>query len=215
LCVIQHHSKEVSLLKILAKFLLSSVFVLLPAVGGAQNTLGIHDDCGFAPALKGYTVETSVWINNKLIEEVSPQIVEMLEDRVNCLNDNMMQTNASVKSLQSPLISNENLTTDILLLEDKHKQTELDLNTAETKIETLEASLHLIERRLAMAEDEIEWLTPKAPAIKPKAPVSKPTSGFIPDTPATTPHPASKKSDASKPKAPVNKPTPAVKDGTH
>jgi hypothetical protein len=201
--------------KILAKFLLSSVFVFLAAVGCAQDILGLHDDCGFAPALKGFTVETSVWINNKLIEEVSPQIVEMLEDRVNCLNDNMMQMNASVKSLQSPLISNENLTTDILLLQDKLKQTELDLHTAETKVEDQEASLHLIERRLAMAEDEIEWLTPKARASKPKAPVSKPTSGFIPDTPATTPHPASKKSDAGKPKAPANKPTPAVKEGTH
>jgi chromosome segregation ATPase len=92
---------------------------------------------------------------------LAPEIVEMLEDRVNCLNDNMMQLRISVKSLQSPLISNENLTTDILLVQDKLKQSELDLHTAETKIETLEASLHLIERRLAMAEDEIEWLTPR------------------------------------------------------
>ena len=73
-----------------------------------------------------------------------------LKDR---LNDNMMQLRINVKSLQSPLISNENLTTDILLVQDKLKQSELDLNTAETKIETLEASLHLMERRLAMAEE--------------------------------------------------------------
>ena len=112
----------------------------------------------------------------------------MLEDRVNCLNDNMMQLRISVKSLQSPLISNENLTTDILLVQNKLKQSELDLHTAETKIETLEASLHLIERRLAMAEDEIEWLTPKARA-------SKPTPGKL--------------------TAPANNSTPAVKEGTH
>jgi peptidoglycan hydrolase CwlO-like protein len=192
----EHQHEGGIAVKILAKFLLSSVFVFLPAVGGAQDTLGIHDSCGFAPALKGFTVETSVWINNKLIEEVSPQIVEMLEDRVNCLNDNMMQLNASVKSLQSPLISNENLTTDILLLQDKLKQAELDRHTAETKIEDLEASLHLIERRLAMAEDEIEWLTPKPSRIQ-KAPANKP------------------KAPASKPTAPASKPTPAVKEGTH
>jgi len=200
--------------KILAKFLLSSVFVFLPAVGCAQDILGLHEDCGFPPALKVYTTD----MNGK----VSSQIVEMLEDGQNCLNVNLMRLNASVKSLQSPLISNENLTTDIVLLQDKLKQAELDRHTAETKIEDLEASLHLIERRLAMAEDEIEWLTPKAPASKPKAPASKPkapvgkpTSGFIPDTPATTTHPTSKKSDASKPKAPVNKPAPAVKESTH
>ena len=190
-------------MKILAKFLLSGVFVFLPAVVCAQDILGLHDDCGFAPALKMYTTD--------LDGKVSPQVVEMLEDGQNCLNDNLIRLKTSVKSLQSPLISNEDLTTDILFLQDKLKQTELDLHTAETKIETL-------ENRLTTAEDEIQELkfdsritthpaNRKAAAIK--------SSGFIPDTPATTPHPASKKSDASKPKAPVNTPKPAVKEGTH
>ena len=44
-------------MKILAKVLLSSVFVFLPTVACAQNqdTLGRLHDCGFAPALKGLT----------------------------------------------------------------------------------------------------------------------------------------------------------------
>jgi hypothetical protein len=86
------------------------------------------------------------------------------------------------------------------------------LNTAINK-------LYETEHRLTKAEETIDVLNLRllaleVPARKPKAPVSKPTSGFIPDTPATTPHPASKKSDASKPKAPVNKPKLAVKEGT-
>jgi hypothetical protein len=180
------------LVKILAKFLLSSVFVFLPAVGRAQDDYFVpQKNCG------------------SLLTQANTTVVEELADKQDCINGNQIQLKTSVENLRFRMRSNE---TDILVLEDKLK---LDLHTAEAKIETLEASLHLIERRLAMAEDEIEWLTPKAPASKPKAPVSKPTSGFIPDTPPTTPHPASKKSDASKSKTPVNKPTPAVKEGTH
>ena len=195
-------------MKVLTKVLVFSVSIFLPAVCCAQNSFGFHEDCGFAPVMKGYTVQTRVWINNQLIEEVSPAIVGILEDRVNCLNDNLIELRTSVESHQSSLISSQSVAIDMLLLQDKLKQAELDRQTAETKIEDLEASLHLIERRLSMAENEIEWLTPKAPAHKPKAPVSKPPSGFTPDTPDTSPHPASTKFDATKPKAPLNKPTP-------
>ena len=142
-------------------------------------------------------------------------ILDDLVKRQDCLNAKFQDNDSSYLKIE------------IYDLQDKLKQAELDHHTAETKIEDLQASLHLIERRLAMAEDEIEWLTPKTPASKPKAPVAKPAPGFIPDTPSTTPHPASKKPDASKPKTPVNKPTPdkptapannatpAVKEGTH
>jgi hypothetical protein len=199
--------------KILVKFLLSSVFVFLPAVGCAQY--GLYGDCPFPP--RGvYTIERD-----------NATIVNDLENGQNCLNDGLKELKLDVENLQSPLKGNDNLKTEILELQNQLAQTKLDLHTAETKNETLEASLHLIDRRLAMAEDEIEWLTPKAPASRPKTPVRKPPSGFIPDTPTTTPHPASKKPDASKPKTPVNKPTPgkptapannptpAVKEGTH
>jgi hypothetical protein len=82
-----------------------------------------------------------------------------------------------------------------------------------------------LENRLTTVEDEIQELKfdsriPPHPASR-KAAANKP-SGLIPDTPATTPHPAITKSDASKPKAPASKPkapankqTPAVKEGTH
>lgn len=167
-------------MKILAKFLLSSVFVFFAGVPVWAQ------DCGH-----GY-----FWNRDE------QSAITDLEKRQDCLNAKLQDNDSSYLKIE------------IYDLQDKLKQTELDLHTAETRIETLEASLHLIDRRLAMAEDEIQWLTPKAPASKPKAPVSKPTSGFIPDITATTPHPAGKKSDASKPKAPVNKPKPAVKEGT-
>lgn len=156
---------------------------------------------------------SSVWVFAEIFAKAT-LIVEMLEDRVNCLNGNLIQQRTTVETLHTQMgwnaESNNGLRDDIHDLQDKVKQTQL-----ETKIEDLQASLHLMERRLAMAEDEIEWLTSKAPTGKPKARVSKPTSDFIPDTPATTPHAASKKPDATKPKTPLHKPTPAVEAGTH
>lgn len=185
-------------MKIFAKFLLSSVFVFLPAVGYAQDDYFVpQKNCG------------------SLLTQANTTVVEELADRQDCINGNQMQLKGSVENLRFRMRSNE---IDILTLQDKLK---LDLHTAEARIEDLEASLHLVERRLAMAEDEIEWLTPKAPASKPKAPINKPSSSFIPDTPAITSHPASETSDVSKPKTPVNKPTalvdrpkPVVTEGT-
>ena len=174
-------------MKFLAKFLLSSVFVFLPAVGCAQVDLGLHEDCGFPPALKVFTVETRTWINNKLIEVVSPQIVETLEDGQNCLNVNLMRLRASDKDLHTQMgwIADSHLETrnDIKDLQDKLKQTELDLHAAETKIETLEKNYDMLNLQLTA-------LTARRPVSKPLAP-------------------------ASKPKAPASKPTPAVKEGTH
>ena len=126
-------------MKISSKFLLSSVLVFLPAIGCAQDDYFVpQKDCGSLRAFGNTT------------------IVEELADKQACINGNQIQLKTSVENLRFRMRSNE---IDILVLEDKLKQTQL-----ETKIETLEASLHLIERRLAMAEDEIEWLTPKAPA---------------------------------------------------
>ena len=201
-------TKEEWLVKILAKFLLSGVFVFLPAVGHAQDTSGLHGDCGFAPALKIYTVDRD--------GRVTPQTVEDLEDGQNCLNDNIQELKDKVEFIDTWGAKSD--AGDIKDLWDELVQTEHDLHTAETKIETL-------EDRLSKAEDEIQELRldlpiPSHRAIK-KSDASK-SSGLIPDTPATTPHPAIKKSDASKPKAPtskpaapVNKPKPAVKEGTH
>lgn len=196
-------------MKILVKFLLSSVFVFLPAVCCAQDDFGLDKHCGFAPALKGFTVETRVWIDNKLIEEVSPQIVEMLEDGQNCLNDNLIGLKTSVESLHTQMgwnaDSNLGFRNDIKDLQDKLKQTELDLYSAETKIETL-------ENRLTTAEDEIQELKlySRIPPHPTNRKAANKSSGFIPDTPATTHHPASKNSDSNKPKTPDNKPKPAV-----
>ena len=201
-------------MKILAKFLLSSVFVFLPAVGCAQDVHGLYSDCGFAPALKIYTTD----LNGR----VSSEIVEMLEDGQNCLNVNLTGLKASVESLHTEMGWNADekkwTADDIKDMRDKLKQAELDLHTAETRVET-------VEDRLSKAEDEIQELQLEFP-IPPHRAIKKPdasnSSGFIPETPATTPHPAIKKSDtgnpkapASKPKAPVNKQTPAVKEGTH
>jgi regulator of replication initiation timing len=196
--------------KILAKFLLSSVFVFLPTVCCAQY--GLYGDCPFPP--RGvYTIERD-----------NATIVNDLENGQNCLNDGLKELKLDVENLQSPLKGNDNLKTEILELQNQLAQTKLDLRMEETKIETLQNSYdkltHLFDR---MLYDRLN--NSGLSAHKPTAPASKPTSGFIPDTPAITPHAASKKSDASKPKttynkpgkptAPANNPTPAVKEGTH
>jgi hypothetical protein len=178
--------------KILAKFLLSSVFVFFAGVSVWAQ------DCGHG----------ILWNHDE------QSVIEDLEQRQDCLS----------KKLQSQ--DDDYPKIEIYDLQDKLKQTELDLHTAETKIETQEASLHLIERRLAMAEDEIEWLTPKssafkAPASKPKAPANQPKAA------ASNPKTAASKPTTEwdvqgnpirqtlKPKAPAHKPTPAAKEGTH
>jgi hypothetical protein len=159
--------------KILAVFL-GLVFLSPAAVIRAQN----DKDCGFPPALKRFTVERRVRVESgPPLEIVSPQIVEDLEDGQNCLNENLMGLKTSIKGLDSLLVSNNHLETDILDLQDKLKQTELALHTAETKIETLEDRLKSDERWIA----EIPFLVaavrkPNALASKPQAPASKPTA---------------------------------------
>ena len=133
-------TKGEQLVKILAKFLLSSVFFFLPAVVFAQVAHGLHSDCGFAPALKIYTTD----LNGR----VSSEIVEMLEDGQNCLNGNLMELKESVESLHTQTRWNAD---DVKDLRDKLEQAEHDLHTAETKVETL-------EDRLSTAENEIEEL---------------------------------------------------------
>ena len=133
--------------KILAKFLLSSVFFFLPAVVFAQVAHGLHSDCGFAPALKIYTTD----LNGR----VSSEMVEMLEDGQNCLNGNLMELKESVESLHTQTRWNADEkkwnADDVKDLRDKLEQAEHDLHTAETKVETL-------EDRLSTAENEIEEL---------------------------------------------------------
>jgi chromosome segregation ATPase len=136
-------------MKILAKVFLFSGLVFLPAIGCAQDNYFVpQKDCGSLLTLGNTTV------------------VQELADKQDCMNGNQIQLKTSVENLRFRVSNNE---ADILTLQDKIKQTEL-----EARIETLEARLHLIERRLDMAEEEIEWLTPKTPARKPKA------SGLIP-----------------------------------
>jgi len=139
-------------MKILATFLVSSVFVFLPTVGYAQDDYFVpQKDCGSLLTLANTTA------------------VEELADKQACINGNQVQLKTSVENLRFRMRSSE---TDILMLQDKLK---LNLSTDETRIETLEASIHLLERRLSMAEDEIEWLTRKAPANKPATAAKKPT----------------------------------------
>jgi hypothetical protein len=163
-------------MKILAKFLLSSVFVFLPAVCCSQDDFRLDKDCGFAPALKVYTTDPN--------GRVSPQIVEMLEDGQNCLNDNLIGLKTSVEKLHTEMgwnaHSNLGIRDDIKDLDEKLEQTELKLHTAETKIETLEDRLRTAEEALQLLQQRA-WMpprpasSPKATASQPKAPVNKPT----------------------------------------
>jgi hypothetical protein len=174
-------------MKILAKFLLSSVFVFLPAVCCAQNDFGLQEDCGFPPALKTHAGIPLFGATARELVDGFDELeygVNKLEDGQNCLDVNLMRLKTSVESLHTQIgwnaDSNLRFRNDIKDLQDKLKQTELDLHTAETKIETL-------ENRLTIAE-------------------------FYSRIP---PHPTNRKAAANKPKAPVNKPTPAAKEGTH
>jgi len=195
-----------------AKFLLSSIFVLLPATGVLPlyaQTWSQYKDCGFPPALKMYTVDLDGRVNAATVED--------LENGQNCLNENQIRLKTSVEDLHSLLTTNGDLETDILDLQNKLKQTEFDLHSAETKIETL-------ENRLTAAEDEIQVLTfdsrvpphpasGRATANKPKAPASMPTTEW--DAQGNPIKPASKpKAPASKPRAPISKPKPPAKEGT-
>jgi hypothetical protein len=164
--------------KILAKFLLSSVFVFLPAVGCAQNDFGLYGNCPFPPH--------GVYI----IEQDDAAIVKHLEDGQNCLNDGLTQLKLDVESLQSPLRGNDDLKTNLLELQDQLAQTKLDLRMDETKIETLQHSYdmlsHLFDRMLndRLNDSGLAARKPAAPASKPKAPVSKPKAPVNKQTPA-------------------------------
>jgi hypothetical protein len=139
--------------------------------------MGLHNDCGFAPAMKIYTADR----NGK----VSPQIVEMLEDGQNCLNVNLIGLKENVKSLDTQIRWNADDVKDLLV---KFKQTELDLRAAETQIETL-------ENRLATVEGQIQELKtdsriPPHPAIKkPDSSKSKSSSSSL-KAPVSMPTPA-------------------------
>src|ERR1039457_4067406 len=70
-------------MKILAKFLLSSVFVFLPAVVCAQGP------CGWASSA------------TDIFGRVSPEKVDRLVDNQNCLNDNLGKLKDKLDNLQS------------------------------------------------------------------------------------------------------------------
>ena len=97
-------------MKISAKFLLSSVFVFLPAVGCAQNDFGLYGNCPFPPH--------GVYI----IERDNATIVKHLEDGQNCLNDSLTELKLDVENLQSPLRGNDDLKTKILELQNQLAQ---------------------------------------------------------------------------------------------
>jgi len=110
--------------KILAKFLLFSVFVFLPAVGCAQDVHGFYSDCGISPAAMVY--------------EVSSEIVLRLENGQNCLNKNLMELAERIERLHYDLTSNHDLAAESLDLQKKLEQTEDDLRAAKIRIQYLE-----------------------------------------------------------------------------
>jgi nitrogen regulatory protein PII-like uncharacterized protein len=149
------------LVKILAKFLLSSVFVFLPATGVvplyAQHYRGVLPSS--YQELRDYD---SIGVKSD-----EQKAIENLEERCQHLEDAMkeMQFNASIY--------------DAHLMVDQIDDNRKKLLTVETK-------LYETEDRLTKAEETIAALDLRLLALeasKRKARVSKPTSGFIPDTP--------------------------------
>jgi len=180
--------------KILVKVLLSSIFVFLPAIGCAQDGFNL---------LLGQISKVQRECQDKQF------VLEMkLQDQQKDIQDLAKRQDALKQAL-------DNAKFDIEFLKSMR-----DTDGVSKKLNTAVSKLYETEERLRKAEETIEMLDLRLSALEPRAsklktPVRKSTPDFIPDSPATTPHPVSKKSDASKPKAPVNKPTPTVKEGTH
>jgi septal ring factor EnvC (AmiA/AmiB activator) len=209
--VIQHYSKEVSLVKILEKFLLSSVFVFLPAVGCAQNNfdllLGQINKVQRECEDRQFELEMKVQDQQKDIDKLKAKLGDTLENKLlgDSVGDNLADT---LRKMQEDI---RNLRTNIDLVDEK------TTDNIGSPLYQINTRLMTIETKLRTAEDDIQALQSESRipshTTNRKTAANK-SSGFIPDNPATTPHPASKKSDASKPKALVNKPKPAVKEGT-
>jgi hypothetical protein len=108
-------------------------------------------------------------------------VINDLVHRQDCLNEKLQE--------------NDYLKIEIYDLQDKLKQTERDLHTAEVRIETLESRYNMLDLLLTTLPERRPASKPMAPVNKPKAPVNNPTPG-------------KPKIPASKPTAPVNKPTP-------
>jgi TolA-binding protein len=166
--------------KILAKFLLSGVFVFLPAVGCTQDVHGLYNDCGIAPVAMAY--------------EVSSEIVVRLENGQNCLNKNLMELAERIESLHYDLTRNNDLAAESLDLQKKLEQTEDDLRAAKIRIQYLENDIqelkfdssierHLVPRVVVASKPakqsgaQVKPIPPanKTKASNPKGPVSKPT----------------------------------------
>ena len=86
-----------------------------------------------------------------------------LQEEMHCLN----------KALESQAESNENRLGDILELQDKLKQTEHRLYTAELGLQTAESRIEMLENIITRMQSPVV-ATRKAAATKPKAPASKP-----------------------------------------
>ena len=188
-------------MKILAKFLLPSVFVFLPAVVYAQGPY-----CGLAPIQEAALAnEITEMGRGRADVFVYLDVFGDLEDGQNCLNNNLTDLKDKVeesvkfeKTFVWPTITDN--ANDILDLQKKLKQTESDLHIAETKIETLEDRLRIAEEALQELQHSV-WM-PHHPVSNPKATVNKPK------VPVNIPTPVKPKPPTSKPTAPVNKPAP-------
>ena len=120
----------------------------------------------------------SGWAQAVLVPDCEKSLYSQ-QEQLHCLNQ-ALKTQAD----------RNNYLGDIVDLEDKLKETEHRLFTAEIKIETLEDRLNKAEERIEMLEFSPRRMTPK-----PKAAASKPTP------------------DANKTKSAADKPQPAVDAG--
>jgi septal ring factor EnvC (AmiA/AmiB activator) len=139
-------------MKILTAFLLSG---LLPFSAGAGAQA---QDCGVPLVLK------------MGLDQGVGATVKALEDGQDCLNENQKLLQMSVEELQSPLTSNRDLETEILDLQNKLNQTELDLRMAEARIDTLERRDDFLNH---MLNHMLKPSMPPPPVSKPKAPVNR------------------------------------------
>ena len=184
-------------MKVLTKVLVSSVCAFLSV--------------GVAEPLSAQTWSQYIALQGSVFE------LEMkLQDQQKYTQDLARRQNALSEAYKNAKFDIDFLRSMRDFADTKTDDTSKKLNTAESKLRETEDRLTKAEEIIGMQNLRLSALearankpkTPTAPASKLKAPVSKPPSGFTPDTPDTSPHPASNKFDASKPKAPLNKPTP-------
>jgi hypothetical protein len=166
------------------KFLLLSVFFVLPAVCCGQDNFDLL--LAQINKVQRQSQDKQFELEMKLQDQAKD--IQDLAKRQDALRTSLGNANFDIEFLKSMRGADD----------------------VSKKLDAVESKLYETGERLRKAEATIEILDLRLSALEPRArraPARNRAPDSFPDTPATAPHPATKKSDASKPKTTANKPT--------